>query len=200
MSEQRGPCRVGTGAPVVHRRSARPGPRRALLLRVPGVGWSEEKGPRHPAVLLPAPCGAASGWLRPSRGPQAASGRACCLLAAGSAGKGSAHKGNIAVPRFRFSHKHLLFCSDVVRRNKSLRRVISLLSLSYLQVQNRGVTATARPPGGGLAGAVPCPVLQPPQCPGTNATPGLPCTHRYPNGNQRQKCCGHDFQQQTALC
>lgn len=68
--------------------------------------------------------------VRPSRGLQAAVSRARCLLAAGSAGKGRAHKENTEVPRFHFSHKRLLFCSYVLRREKSLRRAsfLSLLS------------------------------------------------------------------------
>lgn len=71
-SEQRGPCRVGTGALFVHRRSAWPGPGRALLLWVPRVGWSEEKWPRCPTTLcdLPEDC------RRLSAGPAA-----CSLLA-----------------------------------------------------------------------------------------------------------------------
>lgn len=125
---------------------------------------------------------------------QRAVSRARCLLAAGSAGKGRAHKENTEVPRFHFSHKRLLFCSYVVRREKSLRRA-SFLSCLLFAGANPRCDGYSRARGGGLVGAVPCPVPQPPQCPDTNTTSASPGA-----ATSDKNAVGTHFQQQKALC
>lgn len=113
-SEQRGPCRVGTGALFVHRRSAWPGPGRALLLWVPRVGWSEEKWPRCPTTLCDLPEGRQQGPLPARCWP--------CWEGKGTQGK---HWSSLLSLQSQTSII-LLLCGE--KREVSKKSVISLLS------------------------------------------------------------------------
>lgn len=126
---------------------------------------------------------------------QRAVSRARCLLAAGSAGKGRAHKENTEVPRFHFSHKRLLFCSYVVRREKSLRRA-SFLSCLLFAGANPRCDSYSRAVGGWL-GPCPAPCRSLPSAltlTPHRASPGTP------KATSDRNAVGTHFQQQKALC
>lgn len=180
-SEQRGPCRVGTGALFVHRRSAWPGPGRALLLWVPGVGWSEEKWPRCPTTLCDLP----GDRRRPSAGP------AACLLLAVPGREGYTRK---ILKFLAFTSVTNVYYFAPMWWEVSKKSVISLLSLSYLQVQTRGVTV------GGWWGPCPAPCCSLPGALTLTPHRASPAHTGTPTATSDKNAVSMHFQQQKALC